>query len=112
MAEAGVDCDGCHARQDSRIGRPDAASCVNCHEESYKKTFEEWRAAYRVLRVDLETALAVTKRANLGEAGRARLGEIENLLRRLDQDGSSGIHNSQFIQDILTKLAKELESIE
>jgi hypothetical protein len=112
MAEAGVDCDGCHARRESRVSRSDAASCAGCHDESYVKMFEEWRAAYRVLRADLETALVVTKRANLSAAGRARLREIENLARRLDQDGSSGIHNSQFLQDILTKLAKEIESIE
>jgi len=111
MAEAGADCDGCHERKDGSISRSDAASCVNCHEESYKKTFEAWQADYRELRAGLETALAEKKRAGLSEAGRARLAEIENLVRKIDQDGSSGIHNSQFIQDILTKLAREIQSI-
>jgi len=111
MAEAGADCDGCHERKDGRISRSDAASCVNCHEESYKKTFEAWQADYRELRASLETALAEKKRASLSEAGRARLADIENLVRKIDQDGSSGIHNSQFIQDILTKLAREIQSI-
>ncbi len=111
MAEAGAECDGCHERKDGRISRPDAAACANCHEESYKKTFEEWRAAYRELRAGLETALTEKKKASLSEAGKARLAEIEGFVCQIDEDGSSGIHNSQFIQDILTKLAKEVKSI-
>jgi len=111
MAEAGADCDGCHERKDGRISRPDSSACVNCHEESYKKTFDEWRATYREMRVGLDAALAAKKKLGLSEEGKARLGEIERAVGRLDQDGSSGIHNSQFIQDLLTKLAKDIESI-
>lgn len=111
MAEAGADCDGCHERKDGRIGRSDAATCAGCHEESYKKTFEEWRAAYKELRVGLEAALTERKKQSLSQEGKARLAEIEKAVRKLDQDGSSGIHNSQFLQDLLTKLAKEVKSI-
>jgi len=111
MAEAGADCDGCHEHTDGGISRPDAASCANCHEESYKKTFEEWQAAYRELRAGLEGALAEKKKLSLSEEGKARLAEIERAVRKLDQDGSSGVHNSQFIQDVLTKLAEGVKSI-
>jgi nitrate/TMAO reductase-like tetraheme cytochrome c subunit len=110
MAEAGTDCAGCHERKDGRVTRPDGSACANCHDESYKKTFEEWQSAYRELRAGLETALAKKKKSSLSEAGKARLAEIENFVRRLDEDGSSGVHNSQFIQDVLTKLAKEIQS--
>jgi len=37
------------------------------------------------------------------------LAEIEEFVRRLNDDGSSGIHNSPFIQDVLTKLIKEIK---
>jgi cytochrome c553 len=111
MAEAGAECDSCHEGKDGRISRSDAATCANCHEESYKKTFEEWQATYRELRAGLKAALAEKKMQSLSQEGKARLAEIENSVRKLDQDGSSGIHNSQFIQDILTKLTKEIKSI-
>jgi len=111
MAEAGADCEGCHERKDGRISRSDAGTCANCHEEGYKKMFEKWQAAYRELRAGLEAALAEKKRLSLSEEGKARLAEIENSVRKLDQDGSSGVHNSQFIQDVLTKLTEEIKSI-
>jgi nitrate/TMAO reductase-like tetraheme cytochrome c subunit len=111
MAEAGVDCTGCHELKAGRAGRPDAGVCVGCHEESYRKTFAEWRQAYRELRDGLETAIAAKKKTSLSKEGQARLAEAEGELRRLDPDGSSGIHNSQFLQDLLTKLSKEISSI-
>jgi len=111
MAEAGADCDGCHERKDGRISRSDASTCAGCHEESYKKTFEEWRAAYKELRAGLEAALSEKKALSLSQEGKARLAEIEKAVQKLDQDGSSSVHNSQFIQDILTKLTKEIKSI-
>jgi hypothetical protein len=111
MAEGGADCDGCHERKDGRISRSDAATCANCHEEGYKKTFEEWQATYRELRAGLEAALAEKKMQSLSQEGKARLAEIEKAMRRLDQDGSSGVHNSQFIQDVLTMLTKEIKSV-
>ena len=111
MAEAGVDCTGCHEPKAGRIGRPGAAACVNCHEESYRQTFADWQSAYQELRAALETSLSAKRKTALSKEGHARLAEIEGELRRLDLDGSSGVHNSQFIQDLLTKLAKEISSI-
>ena len=111
MAEAGADCDGCHELKNGRISRSNSAACVNCHEESYQKTFDEWQATYRELRAGLEEARAEGKKRGLSKEGKARLAEIERVLHRLDQDGSSGIHNSKFLQEILTKLANETKSI-
>jgi len=111
MAEGGADCDGCHELKDGKISRSDSTTCANCHEESYKKTFGEWQTTYRELRAGLEAALSEKKGLSLSEGGKARLAEIEKAVQRLDQDGSSGVHNSQFIQDILTTLTKEIKSI-
>jgi nitrate/TMAO reductase-like tetraheme cytochrome c subunit len=111
MAEAGVECEACHERRDGRVGRSDAAGCVNCHEESYKEIFAEWRTTYSELRNGIDTALAAKETKELSREDRSRLSEIERSIQKLDQDGSSGIHNSQFFQDILTKLASAIQSI-
>jgi len=109
MAEAGVDCQGCHERKGGGIGRSDGTTCSGCHEDSYKETFADWQTAYRSLRAILETALTEKKKLRLSEEGKTRLAEIEEFVRRLNDDGSSGIHNSPFIQDVLTKLIKEIK---
>jgi nitrate/TMAO reductase-like tetraheme cytochrome c subunit len=111
MAEAGAECDSCHERKDGGISRSGAAGCVNCHEESYKETFAEWQTTYKQLRDGLEAALAEKKKQDLSQEVKARLAEIERSVRKLDQDGSMGIHNSQFIQDVLTKLTKAIQSL-
>ena len=111
MAEAGAECGACHERRDGLISRSNAAGCVNCHEEDYKETFAEWQTSYRKLRNALEAALEAKKKEALSREGRARLAEIERSIQKLDQDGSSGIHNSQFIQDVLTKLGGAIQSI-
>jgi hypothetical protein len=111
MAEGEVGCDGCHERKDGRVSRSDAAGCVNCHEESYKETFVDWQRTYRELRAEVETALTEKKGLSLSPKGQARVAEIEKAVRRLDHDGSAGVHNSRFLQDVLTKLVKEIKSI-
>jgi nitrate/TMAO reductase-like tetraheme cytochrome c subunit len=111
MADAGVDCIGCHEPKAGRISRPGAAACVSCHEESYKQTFADWQSAYQELRAALEMAVAAKKKTALSKESQSRLAEIGEELRRLDLDGSSGIHNSQFIQDLLTKLSQEINSM-
>jgi len=111
MAEAGVECDSCHERRGGGISRSDAAGCVNCHEESYKETFVEWQSTYRELQNTLESAIAEKKKQELSREGKARLVEIEKSVRKFEQDGSMGIHNSQFIQDVLTKLTRAIQSI-
>ncbi len=111
MAEAEVGCDGCHQVDKGRVSRSDASSCANCHEESYKETFEEWQSSFRSLRDNLDAVLKEKRKLSLSPTERSRLEEIEKTLRTLTLDGSSGIHNSQFAEDILTKLVQSLKSI-
>ncbi len=73
--------------------------------------FAEWQKTYKELRDKLEAALAEKKREAISPDGKSRLAEIEKSVRKLDQDGSRGVHNSQFIQDILTKLVQAIQSI-
>jgi nitrate/TMAO reductase-like tetraheme cytochrome c subunit len=111
MAEAEVGCDGCHPVDKDRVRRSDSSTCAGCHEESYKQTFAEWQTSFGRLRDSIESGLEKKRKLSLSPAEKSRLEEIEKTLRKLTLDGSSGIHNSQFVEDVLTKLIQSLKSI-
>ncbi|MEW5900976.1 MAG: cytochrome c3 family protein, partial [Acidobacteriota bacterium] len=112
MAEAEVGCDGCHERSDGKISRSGAATCVNCHEESYRQTFADWQASFNNLRTELERLSKEKKNKPLSAADQEALAEVEKAVRALVLDGSSGVHNSQFSRDLLTKLSQRVKSIQ
>jgi len=111
MAEANVGCADCHGQEKRQIRPAGSSTCTNCHEESYKKTFIEWQDAYKNQRDSLLASLEEKKRLKLAEGDRAKLAEVAETLRKLENDGSSSVHNSQFIGDLLTKLEQKVKSI-
>jgi nitrate/TMAO reductase-like tetraheme cytochrome c subunit len=112
MAEAKAACPDCHRQEKGQISRPDASVCANCHEESYKKTFEEWQASFKKHRDSLRAGLALKKKLRLAKEDSAKLAEVEQTLAKLEDDGSSSVHNSQFIEDLLTRLEQQVKSIQ
>ena len=110
MAEAGVSCNGCHQVEKSRVSRSDASTCAACHEEGYKQTFVDWQTAFKNARSNLEESLREKKKRSLTREEKALIAEAENALRRLDLDGSSGVHNSQFVEEALTTLGQRIKS--
>jgi hypothetical protein len=111
MAEAGVGCDDCHQVEKGRVNRSDASTCAGCHEESYKQTFADWQTAFKDARSNLEESLREKKKPSLSQEEKALVAEVEKTLRRLNLDGSSGVHNSQFMEEVLTKLGQRLKSV-
>jgi hypothetical protein len=111
MAEAGVSCDGCHQVEKGRVSRSDASTCAGCHEESYKQTFVNWQTAFKNSRSNLEDSLREKKKLSLSQEEKGLIAEVEKSLRRLDLDGSSGVHNSKFIEEVLTKLGQGIKSV-
>jgi nitrate/TMAO reductase-like tetraheme cytochrome c subunit len=105
MAEAGAVCADCHLDKSKKVVRPDGGACVACHDESYRATFSEWRAAIRGRVDEIRAALHVLYKRPLTEAEKAEAGRIEEALRTVDLDGSTGIHNHLFLDGQLTKMA-------
>jgi len=104
MAEAGAACADCHLDKAKKVVRPDGGACVACHDESYRATFNEWRAAIRGRVDEIRAALHVLYKRPLTEAEKAEAGRIEEALRTVDLDGSAGIHNHLFLDEHLTKM--------
>jgi nitrate/TMAO reductase-like tetraheme cytochrome c subunit len=110
MAEAETECKACHLAKDKTIVRPTSAPCVECHEKSYDKTLADWLAGFRAKRDAVRAALVAVNRAALSEAQKAELASVEALLRALDQDGSSGVHNHAFVDDALAKTLARIKT--
>ncbi len=110
MAEAETECAACHVSKSGQVVRPDAASCLQCHEKGFEKTFEEWRSTTRALLAEVRTALAGIKPASLAGEPKTQQAEIENLLDTLEQDGSSGVHNHAFAAASLKEALKKILS--
>jgi nitrate/TMAO reductase-like tetraheme cytochrome c subunit len=110
MAEAETACTACHLDKSRRIVRPDAAPCVECHEKGFDKTFADWQATTRSLQAEVRAAINGAARAGLGEEQKAQRAEIELILKTIEQDGSSGIHNHAFAAAALKDALKKIQS--
>ena len=114
MAQAGTDCAACHLDKDKKIVRPGADACIACHDENYRKTFDEWRETTRQRIAELRAAVHEAYKRAQDEPAKAKLKPAEDLLSFLDTDGSSGIHNYAFLEEALTaatKTVKELAAV-
>jgi nitrate/TMAO reductase-like tetraheme cytochrome c subunit len=111
MAEAGVDCAGCHVDAKKALLRPDGAKCVECHgKEDYRKTFAGWQASTKTMVTDLEAALRVARTKARSADQLKQVQRTEDFLKKLAYDGSWGVHNPVFVEDYLTKALKTVKS--
>jgi hypothetical protein len=111
MSEAGAECSDCHLNDQNKIFRSDHKKCLDCHEEGYEEMFVEWQQSVKGLSVSLTSLLNAKKKLKLSEQEKIALRETELSLQKIKLDGSSGIHNYMYMEEILTELIKNVESI-
>ncbi len=109
MFEAEVECTDCHRRPQNEIYRPDKNKCQDCHEEEYGKMFTEWQNTTKKSISSLRASLKEKKKTRLTEEERIQLKAAENMLNKIELDGSSGVHNYFFIEETLNSLKKKYE---
>lgn len=109
MAEAGVECTDCHEPKNNRLSRSDASSCSNCHENGYQELFTNWQDSFRKLLFSLRAELSQKKKVELKEEEQAQLEDLERTVRALELDGSLGVHNHLFVEELLTKLIQTVK---
>lgn len=112
MAEGGVGCADCHLDAEKKVVRSDAAKCADCHEKEYAATFTEWRGTVRSLLDSLKALIREKKNTALAPAAKTRLSEAESLIRKVELDGSRGVHNYAFIEQTLTNFIEIIKSID
>jgi nitrate/TMAO reductase-like tetraheme cytochrome c subunit len=111
MFEAETSCTDCHLDSENRIFRSEANKCLDCHDEEYKEIFTEWQITVKELIDSGKTSLKEKKKPTLSSEEKAQLLQIEKTLRKIELDGSSGIHNYSFIEETLTNINKTLKSL-
>lgn len=111
MFAAGAECKDCHLNDQNKIFRSDAKKCLDCHEEDYAEMFTEWQQSVKDLSQSLSSLLKEKRKLKLSEQEKITLREAERSLQNTSLDGSSGIHNYMYMEEMLTTLIKKLESI-
>ncbi len=110
MAEAEVECLDCHLGDNKQIFRSDQSKCAECHDEDYSDMYLEWQSSVKNLIQSISRSLADKKKLELSEQERRILREIEQFVQKVSTDGSHGIHNYIFIEDMLTNFSKRIKS--
>jgi len=111
MFEAETECVDCHLNPQSQVFRSNASKCLDCHDEEYKEIFTEWKNSTISLIDSVKTSLEEKKKLALSKEEKTQLRNIEQTLRQIELDGSSGIHNYSTIEEILTNLKKLVQLV-
>ncbi len=109
MFEAGVQCLDCHLGVQRKIFRSNENKCLDCHDNDYKEIFYEWRNSVKNLIFSIKTSLKELKKSHLFEENKTQIKKIEQIIKKIELDGSLGIHNYSFIEEILTEYNKEIK---
>ncbi len=71
--------------------------------------FTEWQNTTKKSISSLRASLKEKKKTRLTEEERIQLKAAENMLNKIELDGSSGVHNYFFIEETLNSLKKKYE---
>jgi len=118
MAENEVSCEDCHGSENCASLRPNLSeACSSCHEDdledilqSYKDKAEEIKKSLDLTEKMFEnTYRLILQRGNEQELNRLR--EIKYTLEEVANGDPTGIHNGDFVLDILHNLQQELTKL-
>jgi hypothetical protein len=112
MFDAGAECTDCHLDDQNKIFRSNKTKCTDCHEEEYAEMFTEWQDSVIDLIASLTSLLQEKKKLKLNNQNKIILREAERSLQTIKLDGSQGIHNYMYMEEMLTDLIKIIESID
>jgi len=109
MATAGVSCAACHRRGIGTDACTNGVeSCTICHIKSYSKLIDNWQKTIRRKVVFLQQQI---NNAPKSDKIQKRAKETQNIINKIRNDGSWGVHNIVNINGILNQSEKKLQSI-
>lgn len=119
MFASGITCQMCHTGVEEGVYRPSAKSCTDCHDASYVEVLEDWSQEIKarlgrlsLLRADVEkTLLAADAKKRSTEAGWELYTKALYNLNLVKDDGTHGVHNNDYVQDILKSVETDLNQV-
>lgn len=111
MSLSGVECVDCHISAKDTVFRPDKNKCLDCHEEGYEELHSDWQNITRELILSIKKQLIEKQKLSLSADQKSSLSNLRRILQKIEMDGSLGIHNYMFIEEILTSLKNRLDSL-
>jgi hypothetical protein len=108
MAEAEVACVDCHLGDNNQIYRSDKGKCTECHDEDYAEMHTEWQSSIQDLISSLTDSLDTFGKKKLTPQEKENLREAQKTLRIIELDGSLGIHNFLYIEEVLENLKNKI----
>ncbi len=105
MFDAEIPCADCHV-SNNQVRRPDAAICLDCHDDEYVAMAGQWQREVRTLAQEVRSLLdgapAAFKRTADYDAARSALIDIEG-------SSAQGVHNYELTTDLLKKIKRTLQ---
>lgn len=104
-----IDCKACHkkVKESSSLTKVKDA-CAKCHEDEYKVFVDEWQASTLESIKKIESKIKETKGTKNSEAKKL-VKEAQTLLYYVRADGSKGVHNPDYSDDILKEAKKKVD---
>jgi nitrate/TMAO reductase-like tetraheme cytochrome c subunit len=109
MAEAGVECRGCHENEDGTITKVTALRCVKCHDQGYVDVLNDWQTEIRGKIETIELALKDIAYNPLPDDLKAHYDTLALTVRTLREDRSYGGHNYMAYSSLLDSELKRAE---
>lgn len=117
-----VDCTGCHiepqhlrANPDggALVAKPTARACDNCHQEGLgERMIPEWQGATRKMHAELTREIkAYVNNTAMNDETAGIVEHSQRLLDLIRLDGSWGVHNPKYTQQLLNDVSADIRAI-
>lgn len=111
MYEEEVTCAECHLDRSIISGIQGQRSCVDCHEDEYADMVFEWQQGVSERIEILNVQLKQISMNTLTRAEKQSYERIETVISRIKKEGSGGVHNIEYVNNLIDKMESDYKSI-
>lgn len=112
MAEAEIECEGCHNMELNNSIKPTLKSCQECHEEDeYLESLDNWKQRTDAALKSIDEWFYVNRKMKFTEQQNETIKWVKDVIKTIETDNSKGAHNPQFYDAALKACLDELKQI-
>lgn len=111
MYDEGVTCAECHLDRSIISGIQGQRSCIDCHDDEYEEMVFEWQSGVTERLEALENKIKQIVLEKLSGNEKQSYEQIITVINSIKNDGSSGVHNIEYVNSMIDKMESDYESI-